>query len=128
MHVRRPFINALGCDPTWTSRRGVTTCKEKFNAVFFHMYNWKQSCDNKKYPGPQGNEECGFFTYKQGSTKILGGPNLDGLTGSCLGSSGPWGAINWIAGRPYKANDIHNNGRNIYPDIYGAYLFLFTHI
>ena len=128
LHVRRPFINALGCDPTW-SKRGVTTCKEKFNAVFFHMYNWKGTLgkDNKKFPGPQGNEECGYFTYTQGSTKILGGPNLDGLTGGCYGG-GPWGGINWIAGRPYKGNDIHNNGRNIYPNIYGAYVFFSHHI
>ena len=120
LHFRRPFSTALGCDP----RKNVN-CKEKFGGTFFHHHNYRSSLWEGWENAP--HEECGNFIYKQGSTKILGGPNLDGLTGGCYGG-GPWGGINWIAGRPYKGNDIHNNGRNIYPNIYGAYVFFSHHI
>ena len=130
LHFRRPLINVQGCDPTFSicdpaCKSGKTTCKEKFNAVFFHMHNWSPVPKyNPRFPGPAGKQECGFFTYKHGSTKILGGPNLDGLTfPGCDTGGGPWGSINWIAGRPYKGNDIYNNGRTfVQASIYGAYV------
>ena len=120
LHFRRPFSTALGCDP----RKNVN-CKEKFGGTFFHHHNYRSSLWEGWENAP--HEECANFIYKQGSTKILGPPNLDGLTtGMCSGGS-PWASINYVAGQPLKSNPHRDRHKlNIYPKAFGACVFLFT--